>query len=89
MPKHRFKVVDGFSGYVVIDTKSDHECWMSDGVDVLFTKTGHAMSPGSEYFRRTWERVLNENPDETLEAYFPVTWEAENRENLEATRKGD
>jgi hypothetical protein len=44
---------------------------MSDGVDVLSTPTGKSMEAGTEYFRKQWQRALNENPEETAEAYFP------------------
>jgi len=69
--KHRFKVIEYASGYAVRDTTTGKEHWMSDGVDVLFTSTGRPMSPGSEHFRRTWERSLNEWPFDTEAAYFP------------------
>jgi hypothetical protein len=68
--RHRFKVIEYASGYAVRDTKSGKEHWMSDGVDVLFTKGGKPRSPGTEAFRRDWERALNGSPDETAEAYF-------------------
>ena len=68
--KHRFKVIEYSSGFAVRDTESGKERWMSDGVDTLFTKSGKAMRPGSEYFRKTWQRVLNANEEETAEAYF-------------------
>lgn len=68
--KHRFKVIEYSSFYAVRDTTTGKERAMSDGVDSLFTRTGKAMRPGSEYFRRAWERALNETPEETAEAYF-------------------
>lgn len=74
MPKQRFRVVEYSSGFAVRDTETGQERWMSDGVDALFTATGRAMRPGSEYFRKTWQRALNENEGETLEAYFPDQW---------------
>lgn len=70
MPRHRFKVVEYASGYAVRDTKTGEEKWMSDGVDVLFGKNDKPRSPGTEAFRRDWEQELNENPEETAEAYF-------------------
>jgi hypothetical protein len=69
--KHRFKVIEYSSFFAVHDTESGKQHPMGDGVDTLSTKTGRTMRPGSEYFRRTWERALNENPAETAEAYFP------------------
>jgi hypothetical protein len=70
--RRRFKVVEYASYYAVRDLWSpkEREHAMSDGVDCLFTKSGKAMRPGTEYFRLAWERALNENPSETAEAYF-------------------
>ena len=71
--KHRFKVVEYSSSYVLEDRKSSVSHWLGDGVDALTTPCGRSMKPGSEYFRRTWEWLLNQNPSETVEAYgFPV-----------------
>lgn len=70
--KHRFKVIEYSTGYAVRDTQSGRQEWMSDGVDALSTPTGRPMKPGSEYFRRTWQKALNESASETAEAYgFP------------------
>lgn len=69
--RNRFKVIEYSSGYAVRDTETGNEQWMSDGVDVLSTKTGKSMRPGSEYFRKAWEKSLNQNQAETAEAYFP------------------
>ncbi len=68
--RKRFKVIEYTSHYAVQDTETGQAASMSDGVDVLFTKSGRAMKPGSEYFRKAWQRSLNENPTETAEAYF-------------------
>lgn len=70
MKRKRFSVVEYASYYAVRDNSTGKEHAMSDGVDVLFTKTGRAMRPGSEYFRKTWERALNASESETEEAYF-------------------
>jgi hypothetical protein len=67
--KHRFKVVEHVSGYAVYDTVTTRSHWMSDGVDAVFTRSGKAMRPGSEHFRKEWERSLNQNESETAEAY--------------------
>ncbi|MFB1500786.1 hypothetical protein [Thiocapsa sp. N5-Cardenillas] len=76
--KRRFEVIEQASGYSVRDRISGKEQWMSDGVDVLTTRTGRPMSPGSEYFRRAWERSLNESERDTMEAYgFPDPDEVE------------
>ena len=75
--KHRFEVVEYASDYAVCDKITGNEAHMSDGVDCVFTPTGKAMSPGTERMRRAWEKALNQNPSETLEAYFPETYESE------------
>ncbi len=76
--RHRFKVIEYSSGFAVLDTVTAREAWMGDGVDTLFTRTGRAMRPGSEHFRRTWQRALNADADETLLAYFPDQHRKEN-----------
>ena len=75
--KHRFKVIEYSSFYAVLDTVTGEEHPMGDGVDTLFKENGKAMSPGSEWFRLCWQRWLNESPEETLEAYFPETYQKE------------
>jgi len=67
---HRFIVVEYSSGYAVRDRETNKEVWMSDGVDCVFTKLGRAMRPGSKYFRKAWQKSLNDSPNETEEAYF-------------------
>jgi len=71
--KHRFQVVEHSSYYAVVDTATGKEAAMSDGVDVVLTPTGRSMSPGTEHFRMTWQRALNENEAETEGAYFGGT----------------
>ncbi len=68
--KHRFEVVEYASYFAVRDRETGKEAAMSDGVDVMMTPTGKTMHPGSEYFRKAWQKSLNENPSETFEAYF-------------------
>lgn len=75
--KHRFLVVEYSSFYAVRDKETGKEHPMGDGVDTLSTRTGKMMRPGSEYFRKSWQRFLNESPDETLEAYFPEQYKKE------------
>lgn len=48
-----------------------HACYLCDGVDTLFDENDKAMSPGTEGFVEYWEDSLNENREETIEAYFP------------------
>lgn len=76
-----FRVFEYSTGYVLKHVKSGQERWLGDGVDTLFDRNGRALTPGTERFRLTWERVLNENPDETMEAYFP---ELHKKENVDA-----
>ena len=70
MNKKPFSVIEYSSFYAVRNNETGKEYPMSDGVDTLFTRNGKAMRPGSEYFRKTWEKSLNHNPSETMEAYF-------------------
>jgi hypothetical protein len=70
MAKNRFKVIEYSSFYAVRDTQTNKEHAMGDGVDTLSTRSGKSMRPGSEYFRKTWQRFLNSDPNETEEAYF-------------------
>ena len=86
MRGYRFRVIEHASGYELEDRKTGQRHWLSDGVDAVFTRTGRAMSPGSEHFRRAWMKALNEDYDQTLEAYFPETWNRDNAEMLAATR---
>ncbi len=68
--KHRFEVIEYASYYAVRDRETGKEAAMYDGVDVMTTPTGKTMRPGTEYFRKAWQRSLNENESETAEAYF-------------------
>jgi hypothetical protein len=72
MRKHRYQVIEYASFFFAVrDTVTGNEHPMGDGVDTLFTQSSKAMCPGSEYFRKLWERDLNRNPSETAKAYFP------------------
>lgn len=76
--RHRFQVVEYSSFYAVRDRETGQEHPMGDGVDTLSkTRTRKMMRCGSEYFRKAWQRALNENPIDTLCAYFPETYEKE------------
>lgn len=66
-----FKVNEWASGFDVEHIPSGKTHWMGDGVDTLFDENDKAMSPGTEGFVECWEDSLNENREETLEAYFP------------------
>lgn len=76
MGNARFRVFEYSSGYTVRYGKAEH--WLGDGVDTLFDRNGRALTPGTERFRLTWEKALNANPDETMEAYFPELYKKEN-----------
>ena len=69
--RKRFIIRECLSGYELQDTFTLNTGWLGDGVYTLFTATGKAMRPGSEYFRRTWERHINATANESLKAYFP------------------
>jgi hypothetical protein len=73
--EHRFKVNEYSSGYMVEDTETGDEVWMGDGVDVFDDDS--RLEVGTEEFRKSWEDMLNMNPDETLEAYFPEQYDKE------------
>lgn len=66
-----FRVIEWSSGFEVQHIQSGKTHWMGDGVDTLFDENDKAMSPGTEGFIEYWENSLNENSEETLEAYFP------------------
>lgn len=72
-----FEAVEYHSGFAVRHRKTGEEKWISDGVDLLFTPSGKAMSPGAKGFLKALTRSLNESPSETLEAYFPEMKEDE------------
>lgn len=68
--RNRFKVIEYGSGYALLDTETGQENWLSDGVDTMFTPTGKSMSPGSEYFRRAWEKAINSMSEEEVEDLY-------------------
>ncbi len=72
LKKHkRYKVVESIGHYSVHDLWTARSKVLSDGVDVVPSKVeGKYMRPGSQRFVREWERILNDNPAETEEAYF-------------------
>jgi hypothetical protein len=65
-----FVVHEWFNGFEVEYVPSGQRAWMGDGVDVLFDANEQALSPGTEGFVELWEAWLNDDPDETYEAYF-------------------
>jgi hypothetical protein len=69
--RRRFTVVEYSGHYSVRDTWTGNEHVMGDGVDAIQTASGKFMTPGSTHFRDTWEHILNLDPAETREAYFP------------------
>ncbi len=74
----RFECVEHSSGFNVTDRITGESHGMSDGVDVDFGTEDSPLTVGMEGFREAWEASLNENQDETLEAYFPEQFEREN-----------
>jgi hypothetical protein len=66
-----FSVVEYMSFFAVRHNPTGEERPMGDGVDTIFTEDGEALRPGTDGFVEQWEALLNSDPDETLEAYFP------------------
>lgn len=67
-----FSVIEYSSFFAVRHNPSGEEHPMGDGVDTLFDQeTGKALIPGTAGFIEKWEKSLNANEGETLEAYFP------------------
>jgi hypothetical protein len=66
-----FNVIEYSSFFAVRHVPSGDEHPMGDGVDTLFDQEGQALSPGTPGFVETWEKALNADEAETLEAYFP------------------
>ncbi len=66
-----FSVIEYSSFFAVRHNPSGDEHPMGDGVDTLFDEEGRALSPGTPGFIDTWEKILNEPGNETMEAYFP------------------
>lgn len=66
-----FNVIEYSSFFAVRHIPSGKEHPMGDGVDTLFDIDQNPLSPGDPNFVGEWEEALNENQQETLEAYFP------------------
>ena len=66
-----FSVIEYMSFFAVRHNPTGEEHPMGDGVDTLFDKDDHALSPGTEGFVEKWEEALNSPGNETMEAYFP------------------
>ena len=66
-----FSVIEYSSFFAVRHNPTGDEHPMGGGVDTLFNEDGHALSPGTPSFIKTWEDVLNADEQSTLEAYFP------------------
>lgn len=66
-----FSVIEYSSFFAVRHNPSGDEHPMGDGVATLFDEEGHALIPGTPGFVETWEAVLNEDEQSTLEASFP------------------
>ncbi len=76
-----FSVIEYASFFAVRHNATGQEAHMGDGVDALFTAaTNKPMSPGAKGFVKAWEKSLNESESDTLEAYFPELYAAENKE---------
>jgi hypothetical protein len=69
--ERRFRVIEYASFFSILDKITQDEKPMGDGVDSVFDENEKAMSPGDPNFIEEWEKRLNHNLQETLEAYFP------------------
>lgn len=70
--EHALEVVKAFNGfYIYLD--NDRDCrGMGDGVDEVFA----GLRVGEEGFVEAWQREIDENLEEYLEAYFPYVFDA-------------
>lgn len=73
----RFVCIECSSFFEVYDTQSGRRASMGDGVDTLFSEEDTAFRPGTPGFVDLWTASLNQDPQETLEAYFPEIFEME------------
>lgn len=66
-----FKVEEHLSHFSVRHIRTGRTHVMGDGVDQILDDDSNTMTPGSPGFIQTWEDCLNQDPWETLRAYFP------------------
>ena len=70
-----FSVIEYSSFFAVRHNATGEEHPMGDGVDTLSVDredgSTETLCPGTPGFIEAWEEALNEDEDETLEAYFP------------------
>lgn len=76
----RFKVNEGCNGYELEDTATGRTHWLGDGVDAVYRDDTHAYLAGTPELLTAWTELFNEEPEETLRAYFPDTAEEENED---------
>jgi hypothetical protein len=68
MTTKHFEVGEFSSGFQLLHVASGLTHWLGDGTDV---NVRDELKPGEDGFREHWEEMLNQNPEETAEAYFP------------------
>jgi hypothetical protein len=65
-----FSVIEYGSFFAARHDPSGDEHPMGDGVNTLVGDDGEAIVPGTRGFVETWEALLNDDAQTTLEAYF-------------------
>lgn len=78
MSEKIFSVIEYSSHYAIRLNSTGEERPMGDGVDSVFDSNGDYISPGDPRMIPLWEEDLNEYPEETLNAYFPLQFEVVN-----------
>lgn len=66
-----FAINEYANGFAIIHKDTGEEQWLGDGVDMFFTKSSNAISPGTKAWERAASSWLRHGQDELYEAYFP------------------
>jgi hypothetical protein len=66
-----FAIDEYASGFEIVHKKTGKTHWMSDGVDMFFTSTGHSISPGTKAWENAARSMLIHEQADLYEAYFP------------------
>lgn len=68
--KQRYQWYEGASAYYIVDTKTNEEACMGDGVDMFYTESDRAISPGTIAFDRAMDYMFRHEQSTLGEAYF-------------------
>jgi len=90
---HRFEVVEVCNGYQIEDRNHSERHHLSDGVDVCTIENPESgeywtVPAGTPMLLIEWQRQFNEDPDQTLEAYWPEQFAKENDEPASRPQSG-